>query len=54
MDVSRFKRKKRPIDRWWRISDDKVKECKTSDVLSMQKEVYMLFYEVEKEASERR
>ena len=54
MDVSRFKRKKRPVDRWWRISDDKVKECKTSDVLSMQKEVYMLFYEVEKEDSERR
>lgn len=54
MDVSRFKRKKRPVDRWWRISDDKVKECKTSDVLSMQKEVYMLFYEVEKEDNERR
>lgn len=54
MDVSRFKRRKRPVDRWWRISDDKVKECKTSDVLSMQKEVYMLFYEVDKEDSERR
>ncbi len=54
IDVSRFKRKKRPVDRWWRISDDKVKECKTSDVLSMQKEVYMLFYEVDKEDSERR
>ena len=54
MDVSRLKRKKRPVDRWWRISDDKVKECKTSDVLSMQKEVYMLFYEVEKEDSEMR
>ncbi|CAF9942231.1 hypothetical protein IMSHALPRED_003426 [Imshaugia aleurites] len=53
IDVSRFKRKKRPVDRWWRISDDKVKECKTSDVLAMQKEVYMLFYEVEKEDSER-
>ena len=51
MDVSRFKRKKRPVDRWWRISDDKVKECKTSDVLSMQREVYMLFYEVDKEGS---
>ena len=46
---SRFKRKKRPADRWWRISDDKIKECKTSDVLGMQKEVYLLFYEVEKE-----
>ena len=49
VDVSRFKRKKRPVDRWWRISDDKVKECKTSDVLSMQKEVYMLFYEIDKD-----
>ena len=54
IDVGRFKRKKRPVDRWWRISDDKVKECKTSDVLSMQKEVYMLFYEMEKEDGERR
>jgi ubiquitin carboxyl-terminal hydrolase 16 len=33
-------------DRWWRISDDKVKESKTSDVLAMQKEVYLLFYEM--------
>lgn len=46
-----IKRKKQrpPVDRWWRISDDKIKECKTSDVLSMQKEVYLLFYEMEKE-----
>lgn len=35
--------------RWWRISDDKIKECKTADVLSMQKDVYMLFYEMERE-----
>ena len=41
-------RSKKPNDRWWRISDDKVKECKTSDVLGMQREVYMLFYEMEK------
>ncbi len=47
IDVSRLKRRKRPVDRWWRISDDKVKECKTSDVLCMQKEVYMLFYEMD-------
>lgn len=47
-DISRLKRKKKPNDRWWRISDDKIKECKTSDVLAMQKEVYMLFYEMEK------
>ena len=49
IDMSRFKRKKRPADRWWRISDDKVKECKTGEVLSMQKEVYMLFYEMDKD-----
>lgn len=48
VDASRFKLRKKPADRWWRISDDKVKECKTSDVLSMQKEVYMLFYEMER------
>ena len=33
--------------RWWRISDDKVRECRTADVLGMQKEVYLLFYEME-------
>ena len=33
--------------RWWRISDDKVRECRTADVLAMQKEVYLLFYEME-------
>ncbi|KAL1953947.1 hypothetical protein VTO42DRAFT_1993 [Malbranchea cinnamomea] len=47
-DNSKFRRKKRHVERWWRISDDKVKECKTSDVLSMQKEVYLLFYELER------
>lgn len=45
---SRFRRKAKPDDRWWRISDDKIKECKTSDVLGMQKEVYLLFYELER------
>jgi ubiquitin carboxyl-terminal hydrolase 16 len=34
--------------RWWRISDDKVKEASTRDVLGMQREVYMLFYELER------
>ncbi|KAK4128283.1 cysteine proteinase [Parathielavia appendiculata] len=34
--------------RWWRISDDKVKEASTRDVLSMQRDVYMLFYEMER------
>ena len=47
-DTARVKRKKMPADRWWRISDDKIKECKTSDVLDMKREVYMLFYEMEK------
>lgn len=53
IDVNRFKRKKRPVDRWWRISDEKVKECKTAEVLGMQKEVYMLFYEMEKDGDDR-
>lgn len=35
-------------NRWWRISDEKIKECKTSDVLGMQKDVYLLFYEQER------
>ncbi|KAF2280310.1 cysteine proteinase [Westerdykella ornata] len=35
-------------NRWWRISDDKVKESKTSEVLSMEKDVYLLFYELER------
>lgn len=46
LDASRFRRKKKPNDQWWRISDDKIKECKTSDVLSLQKDVYLLFYEM--------
>ncbi|OAA67576.1 Peptidase C19, ubiquitin carboxyl-terminal hydrolase 2 [Cordyceps fumosorosea ARSEF 2679] len=36
------------LDRWWRVSDEKVREAKTGEVLSMQKEVYLLFYELEK------
>jgi len=39
-------RKRKGHDRWWRISDDKVKEGKTSDLLGMQREVYLLFYEL--------
>ncbi|KAI1923680.1 hypothetical protein LOZ53_000682 [Ophidiomyces ophidiicola] len=45
---SLFRRKKRHNERWWRISDEKVKECKTQDVLGMQREVYLLFYEMER------
>ena len=44
----RKKQLKMQESRWFRISDDKVKSCKTSDVLGMQKEVYLLFYEVER------
>ncbi|KAI9754590.1 MAG: hypothetical protein M4579_004619, partial [Chaenotheca gracillima] len=41
--------KKRKSDRWWRISDEKIKEARTSEVLGMQREVYLLFYELDKE-----
>ena len=45
----RLKRKaKNTENRWWRISDEKVKECKTSEVLSQQKGVYLLFYTLAK------
>lgn len=49
--ASRFRRRRKQGDRWWRISDEKIKECKTSDVLGMQREVYLLFYEMEKGSS---
>ncbi|RPB08004.1 cysteine proteinase [Morchella conica CCBAS932] len=41
-------RKKHGNNKWWRISDDKIRETKTGDVLGMQKEVYLLFYEEQK------
>lgn len=45
-DVSRRKKRKGKLDnKWWRISDDKIKECNTKDVLGMEKEAYLLFYE---------
>ncbi|KAJ0158185.1 Ubiquitin carboxyl-terminal hydrolase 16 [Colletotrichum tanaceti] len=43
----RSSRKKQPADRWWRISDEKVREAKTSEVLDLRREVYLLFYELE-------
>lgn len=46
--ASKLRRRRKTNDRWWRISDEKIKECKTSDVLGMQKEVYLMFYEMEK------
>ena len=44
----RQKRRKH-VERWWRISDEKIKEAKTNEVLGMQREVYLLFYELERE-----
>lgn len=42
-------RKKKTPDRWWRISDEKVREASTREVLGMQREVYLLFYELERD-----
>ncbi|OAQ72267.1 ubiquitin C-terminal hydrolase [Pochonia chlamydosporia 170] len=42
------KRRKPAADKWWRVSDEKVREAKTSEVLGMQREVYLLFYELER------
>ncbi|KAL6908643.1 hypothetical protein GGI43DRAFT_150028 [Trichoderma evansii] len=42
-------KKRKLADKWWRVSDEKVREAKTSEVLGMQKEVYLLFYELETE-----
>ncbi|KAH9429312.1 hypothetical protein MCOR02_010718 [Pyricularia oryzae] len=46
---SRRKKAKNQDNMWWRLSDEKVKEATTKDVLGMQREVYLLFYEMEKE-----
>jgi len=43
-------KRKKHHDRWWRISDEKIKEASTREVLAMQREVYLLFYELEREA----
>ncbi|KAI0388133.1 cysteine proteinase [Hypomontagnella monticulosa] len=43
-------KRRKQHDRWWRISDEKIKEAKTSEVLGMQREVYLLFYELERES----
>lgn len=40
------KQKSKQNDKWWRISDDKISEYRTKDMLNMQKEVYILFYEL--------
>ncbi|KAG5924933.1 hypothetical protein E4U42_004504 [Claviceps africana] len=44
----RSKRRKPGPDKWWRVSDEKVREAKTAEVLGMQREVYLLFYELER------
>lgn len=36
-------------DKWWRISDEKIKEASTRELLGMQREVYLLFYEMDRE-----
>jgi ubiquitin carboxyl-terminal hydrolase 16 len=40
-------KRRKPHERWWRISDEKIKEASTRDVLGMQREVYLLFYELD-------
>ncbi|GAM87964.1 hypothetical protein ANO11243_059930 [Dothideomycetidae sp. 11243] len=45
-DAAAARRAKKMTNRWWRISDDKIKECSTKDVLGMQREVYLLFFEM--------
>ena len=42
-------KRRKLADKWWRVSDEKVKEAKTSELLGMQREVYLLFYELEKD-----
>ncbi len=48
-DQKAAQKKKKQSNRWWRISDEKAKEAKTSEVLAMQREVYLLFYELDKD-----
>lgn len=45
------KKQRKVPARWWRISDEKAKEASTRDVLGMQREVYLLFYELERARS---
>lgn len=46
---SSHKKQRKSTDRWWRISDEKIKEASTRELLGMQREVYLLFYEVERD-----
>ncbi|KAL2104941.1 hypothetical protein VUR80DRAFT_9303 [Thermomyces stellatus] len=38
---------KRSRQMWWRINDEKCKAARTSEVLDMEREVYLLFYELQ-------
>lgn len=38
-------------DKWWRISDEKIKEASTRELLGMQREVYLLFYEMDRDGA---
>lgn len=42
-------KKRKTQERWWRISDEKIKEASTRELLGMQREVYLLFYEMERD-----
>lgn len=43
------RKKRKTHDRWWRISDERIKEASTRELLGMQREVYLLFYEMERD-----
>ncbi|KUI66493.1 Ubiquitin carboxyl-terminal hydrolase 16 [Cytospora mali] len=47
--ATKASKKRKHQGRWWRISDEKIKEASTREVLSMQREVYLLFYELERD-----
>ncbi|KAJ4421234.1 hypothetical protein N0V82_003866 [Gnomoniopsis sp. IMI 355080] len=48
-NASKPHKKRRTQERWWRISDEKIKEASTRELLGMQREVYLLFYEMERD-----
>lgn len=43
------KKRHKTHDKWWRISDEKIKEASTRELLGMQREVYLLFYEMDRD-----
>lgn len=43
------KKRNKIQDKWWRISDEKIKEASTREILGMQREVYLLFYEMDRD-----